>query len=425
MKINTAPISGFMELLPNEQAKFEAMKRKILETFRLHGFLMVETPMIERSEILLAKSGGETDKQIYGVEPPRESASSFRQALRFDQTVPLARYIVEHENMLGFPMRVMQCGKVFRGERAQHGRFREFYQCDIDILGREKLEAGYDSEIIAALIEAFRSFMRTDFKFRISNRKILSSLIQKLELTDKSTQVFRIIDRSEKVSAEETAKRFRELEIPEEAFSVLMEFLGLHGEREEIINALRKIGELDGVDELEKLMRELEEMGCAGEMIADMKIVRGLDYYTGTVFECNLVEFPEAGSVCSGGRYENLAGTFSQKKFPGVGGAIGLTRLFDILRENDLLVEETGMNDYAILPITEQEFPFAEEVARLIRRENDSVEVDRTEKKLGDRLRRAAKFARNTIVIGEDEVANRTVKIRNMETGDETEMKIE
>ena len=191
--MKTAPISGFMELLPSEQAKFEVMKRKILETFRLHGFLMIETPMIERSEILLAKSGGETDKQIYGVEPPRESASSFGQALRFDQTVPLSRYIVEHENSLGFPL---------RGERAQHGRFREFYQCDIDILGREKLEAGYDSEIIAALIEAFRSFMRTEFQFRISNRKILSSLVKKLELEEKAEQIFRIIDRSEKVSAE-------------------------------------------------------------------------------------------------------------------------------------------------------------------------------------------------------------------------------
>ena len=422
--MKTAPISGFMELLPSEQAKFEVMKRKILETFRLHGFLMIETPTIERSEILLAKSGGETDKQIYGVEPPRESASSFGQALRFDQTVPLSRYIVEHENSLGFPLRVMQCGKVFRGERAQHGRFREFYQCDIDILGREKLEAGYDSEIIAALVEAFRSFMQTEFQFRISNRKILSSLIKKLELEEKAEQIFRIIDRSEKVSAEKTEEKFRELEIPEEKFSVLMKFLELHGEREEVVAELSEIGGLSGVDELDKLMRELEEMGYKKEIVADMKIVRGLDYYTGTVFECNLVAFPETGSICSGGRYENLAGTFSQRRFPGVGGAIGLTRLFDILRENDLLVDEAGMNDYAILPLTEREFSFAEEVARLLRRENDSVEVDKSQKKLTDRLRRAARFAKNTIVIGEDEAIARTIKIRNMETGDETEMTI-
>ena len=342
-RINTSPISGAQELLPAAQATFDKLKGILADVYHMHGFSNIETPVIERSEILLAKAGGDTEKQIYKVIKTAESAESADQALRFDHTVPLARYVVEHESDLVFPFKVSQIGESFRGERAQKGRFREFYQCDADIIGRGDLPIEYDADVISTFLDALSKFeLGTPILARINNRKILSGLLEALGISDKSGAVFDVIDHAEKVSPEQTKEAFAELGLDNATITKLMTFSGLHGDREMVVGSLRGM-KIDnamfdaGVSELDKVMRLLEMDGRSKEIEADMKIVRGLDYYTGTVFEFILPEYKKIGSVCGGGRYENLTGYFTEQSFPGVGGSIGLTRLFYVLNENNLV----------------------------------------------------------------------------------------
>ena len=418
-KMNTSPISGMQELTPEAQAIFDQLKNTISEVYHNHGFLSIETPIIDRNEILLAKAGGDTEKQIYKVIKTAESEDDADQALRFDHTVPLARYVVEHENELTFPFKVTQIGRNFRGERAQKGRFREFYQCDVDVIGRGSLPIYYDADVIATLLDAFKGFkLGTPVLARINNRKILSGFIEAMGLSELSEKIFGIIDHAEKVPPEATKEAFDELGIEPAKVNQLIKFIGIHGGRASVTQALREFGNLNdtfkkGIEELEKVMLALEMDGRGTDIEADMLIVRGLDYYTGTVFEFVLPEYKQVGSVCGGGRYENLAGFFTEQQLPGVGGSIGLTRLFYVLNENKLIKsQEEKPIDTAVIPITDNEIEFAMKVAKDRRDVGERVTIVAIDKRLGDKLTYAAKLARNGIVVGENEAKTGTYEIK-------------
>ena len=325
-----------------------------------------------------------------------------------------------------------QDGINFRGERAQKGRFREFYQCDIDVIGRDVLPIAYDADVIETLLDTFRSFgLKTNVLARISNRKILSGLLEAMELNKQSQEIYSIIDHAEKVTPEQTKVAFEEAGLDKTQVKKLLSFIELHGDRATVIKDLNNF-EIDnekyvaGVTELDQVLYLLESLGLAEEVEADMKIVRGLDYYTGTVFEFVLPEYKNIGSVCGGGRYENLASNFSAKTFPGVGGSIGLTRLFYVLTE-EKLVEYDGNHllDYAIIPVSEHEFDEALNVAKKLREKDYGVTVVLTDKKLGDKMTYATKVAKNGIVIGESEIGATTLKVKNFETGKTSELNIE
>ncbi|MBR2587167.1 histidine--tRNA ligase [Candidatus Saccharibacteria bacterium] len=419
-KLNTSPISGMQELLPEKQAIFNQMKRQIEEVYRLHGFLNIETPMIDRTEILFAKAGGETEKQIYRVYKTGESAEESREALRFDHTVPLARYVTEHETDLAFPFRVSQIGRNFRGERAQKGRFREFYQCDIDVVSRNSLPIEYDVDVILTLFEALEKILPRKRKLvRISNRKILSGFLEELNLQEVKDEIFSIIDHAEKVLPEKTRENLESLNIGEERVAQVLAFINLSGKREAVLAALRGFGFenetfKEGLEELDRVFSLLESQGLEKSIILDMKIIRGLDYYTGTVFETILPDFPKLGSVCSGGRYENLAELYSEQKFPGAGGSIGLTRLFSVLDDSGILPESEVKKpvDLAIIPVSASEVDYCFGLSEELREEGKNVDLVLADKKLGDKLKYASKIAASAIVIGPDEVASGNYSIK-------------
>ena len=424
-KVNTSPISGMQELLPATQATFDNLKSKISEVYHRHGFLSIETPVIDRAEILFAKAGGDTEKQVYKVVKTAEAADDSDQALRFDHTVPLARYVVEHESNLAFPFKATQIGRNYRGERAQKGRFREFYQCDIDIIGRGSLPIAYDADVLGTLLETYASFeLGTPVIARMNNRKIVSGLIAELGLEDKKDVVYSAIDHSEKVSPEETKKYLKDNGVADSKIAKLVAIMNLHGSREFVVKNLRGIkvkNELfnEGLNELETVMSLLEAQGLGDMISADMKIVRGLDYYTGTVFEFCLPEYNKIGSVGGGGRYENLAGHFTDQAFPGVGGSIGLTRLFFILSEYGLVKDSDKKPlDICIIPVSENEIPYSMALAARLRSHNTKVDVILTDKKLGDKMTYAAKVANKGIVVGESEVVSGSLKIKDFSTGE-------
>lgn len=423
-KLNTSPISGTQELLPARQAIFNQIKNQIAEVYRLHGFQNIETPMIERTEILLAKAGGDTEKQIYKVVKTAETADDADQALRFDHTVPLARYIVEHENDLSFPFKVSQIGRNFRGERAQKGRFREFYQLDVDVIGRNNLPVAYDAEVIATAYAALKTFVKPKMLVRISNRKILTGLLEELGLSDQSEEIFSIIDHTEKVSPEATHSAFTEIGLDDSQLTALESFIKLNGSRAEVIPKLQSLNIEnstfnEGVNELDEVLKLLELQGLGEDAIADMLIVRGLDYYTGTVAETFLPDHKEIGSICSGGRYDNLASHYTDQQLPGVGLSIGLTRLFYVLNEYNLL-DTTVKNpiDVAIVPISENEYQFCYDLSQGLREHGKTTDIILTDKKLSDKLSHTAKIAQNVIVVGENEVASQNLTIKNLETGE-------
>ncbi len=421
-KINTAPLSGMQELLPDAQVNFNNLKNIIRDTYESHGFLSIETPMIDRTEILLAKAGGDTEKQIYKVFKTAENGENADQALRFDHTVPLARYVVEHENDLVFPFKVAQIGQNFRGERAQKGRFREFYQCDVDVVGRDNLPLFYDADVISTLLDTYKKFgLKTSVVARISNRKILSGLIEEFGLTVKADDIFSIIDHSEKVPTEKTEGAFDEIGLTTDQKNKMMDFININGSRDEAAEKLKLLGIKNecfslGVKELIDVLRMLEADGYENSIKADMKIVRGLDYYTGTVFEFNFPEYSQVGSVGGGGRYENLAGFFTDQKLPGVGGSIGLSRLFYVLAENNLMKSQIEKPiDVAVVPITEGENDYAMKVAKGLREEGKKTTIIATDRKLGDKLKTASKIAKSAIVLGENEVATGNYQVKVFE----------
>ena len=431
-KFNTSPISGAQELLPETQAVFSSLKTKIENVYKSHGYLEIETPSIERTDILLAKAGGDTEKQIYKVVKTAEAADSASQALRFDHTVPLARYVIEHENDLDFPFKVSQIGTNFRGERAQKGRFREFYQCDFDVIGRTELSIAYDADVISALIDTFTAFeLDTPILARISNRKIMTGFLEAHHLTELTADIMNIIDHAEKVTSEQTKVSLEELGLDKSTVKSVLSLIEINGNRSAVVSALKELDiENDtfntGVDELDQVLYLLESVGLADQITADLKIIRGLDYYTGTVFEFILPEHKNIGSIAGGGRYENLTKHFSDKAFPGVGGSIGLTRLFYVLNENKLLKEsKKELINYAIIPVSEHEFDEAFNVAQKLRDKNLTTTIVLTNKKLGDKLTYASKIAKHGIVIGEAEIGAKTLKAKDFETGEENTVNIE
>ena len=431
-KFNTSPISGAQELLPETQAAFSSLKSKIENIYKFHGYLEIETPSIERTDILLAKAGGDTEKQIYKVVKTAEAADSASQALRFDHTVPLARYVIEHENDLNFPFKVSQIGTNFRGERAQKGRFREFYQCDIDVIGRGELSIAYDADVISTLLDTFQAFeLDTPVLARISNRKIMTGFLEAHHLTELTADIMNIIDHAEKVTPEQTKVSLEELGLDKPTVKNVLSLINLNGNRSAVVSALNDLDIKNdtfatGVNELDQVLYLLESVGLTDQITADLKIIRGLDYYTGTVFEFILPEHKNIGAVCGGGRYENLTKHFSDKAFPGVGGSIGLTRFFYVLNENKLLKEaKKELIDYAIIPVSEHEFDEAFNVAQKLRDKNLSTTIVLTNKKLGDKMTYASKLAKHSIVIGESEIGAKTLKAKDFETGEENTVNIE
>ena len=432
-RINTSKISGTQELLPGEQAIFSNLKRKITDTYYSHGYQEIETPSIERTEVLLAKAGGDTEKQIYKlIKTGDKSIESADQALRFDHTVPLARYVVEHESNLGFPLKVSQLGLNFRGERAQKGRFREFYQLDIDVIGRGELSFAYDADIISTLLDALNSFnLDTPILARISNRKILTGFLEALNLTDKTTEIMGIIDHADKVTPEQTKVSLEELPLDEPVVKQILDLINLNGGRSEVVKALANL-EIDnptfkqGLTELDQTLYLLESQNLSEQISADMKIVRGLDYYTGTVFECILPEHQGIGSIAGGGRYDNLTKHFSDQSFPGVGGSIGLTRLFSVLNEANLLDPVTdNLLDYCLIPMSEHEYDESINVAMKLRDNGHSTTIIFNDKKLSDKLSYASKIAKNGIVIGAEEVESKQLKSKNFQSGETTDLHID
>ena len=416
------------ELLPTEQAIFDQLKQNISDVYHHYGFLTIETPIIERAEVLLAKAGGDTEKQIYMVSKTDESADSADQALRFDHTVPLARYVAEHNNDLAFPFQVTQINRNFRGERAQRGRFREFYQCDCDIIGRGKLPIAYDAKVIACIHDALKTFNLPEMKIRISNRKVLAGFLKAIDAEAQAAEISSIIDHAEKVPLEKSRAALEALQLSAEQVEKIIAFMFAKGDFATIEAKLTEIlGELDsvreGLDELKEVFDILNAKEGMSDIEIDFMIIRGLDYYTGTVYETFLKDYREIGSISSGGRYENLAGNFSDQNFPGVGGSIGLTRLFFVLKETGLLnIATTKPVDYVILPITRNEFAASMKLADKLRAEGKTVDIDFSERKLGDKFNRAGKIASYAIVVGETEAASQKFIAKNLETGETTEL---
>lgn len=422
MKINTKPLPGMMELLPEEQLEFDRIYEVIRKNYEKFGFAPIDTPIIERTETLLAKAGGETEKQIY-----RFSKGDNDLSLRFDLTVPTARFVAENFGQLQFPFKRSQIGKVYRGERAQRGRFREFYQCDIDVIGRDNLNIKYDAEVIAVIYSIFRELNFGDFTLRINNRNIMSGLIDGLNLSEKQAEIMALIDRAEKITPGEFYQQLEGLDLGENAQSI-KDFVEISGSCEEVLNKLRKIAQnikndqfKKGIDELSKVTEILKKMGVEEKYFKlDMLIVRGLDYYTGTVFETNLNEFKEIGSVSSGGRYENLSEYYSKEKLPGVGASIGLTRLFWSLRDLGLLSFSKRSNaEFLIIPFSENELEKSFKIANDLRESGKNVEVLLEE----FNMKKAFKFANKrgvkyVLVIGEQEISKNVFEFKNMETGE-------
>ena len=422
MKINTKPLPGMMELLPEEQLEFDRIYEVIRKNYEKFGFAPIDTPIIERTETLLAKAGGETEKQIY-----RFSKGDNDLSLRFDLTVPTARFVAENFGQLQFPFKRSQIGKVYRGERAQRGRFREFYQCDIDVIGRDNLNIKYDAEVIAVIYSIFRELNFGDFTLRINNRNITSGLIDGLNLSEKQAEIMALIDRAEKITPGEFYQQLKDLDLGESAQSI-KDFVEISGSCEEVLNKLRKIDQNikndqfeKGIDELSKVAEILKKMGVEEKYFKlDMLIVRGLDYYTGTVFETNLNDFKEIGSVSSGGRYENLSEYYSKEKLPGVGASIGLTRLFWSLRDLGLLSFSKRSNaEFLIIPFSENELEKSFKIANDLRESGKNVEVLLEE----FNMKKAFKFANKrgvkyVLVIGEQEISKNVFEFKNMETGE-------
>ena len=419
-------LSGFMELLPAPQQQMERMMDILRRTYALYGFTPLDTPIIESSEVLLAKGGGETEKQIY-----RFTKGDADLSLRFDLTVPLAKYVALHYNELSFPFRRFQIGKVYRGERAQRGRFREFYQADIDVIGDGKLAPINDAEIPAIIYKVFSTLGLKRFQIRVNNRKILNGFYAMLGLTEQSGDIMRTVDKLDKIGAEKVrAILVEDFAIPVEKADEILRFISISGTSKEILQALagyRGRSDLfdEGLDELGMVVNHLAAFGVPAEnFVVDLTIARGLDYYTGTVYETALLDHPEIGSVCSGGRYDNLAAYYTDKQLPGVGISIGLTRLFYVLGEQGMLNPDlpTAPADVLILPMTDDLSP-AVSFATLLRENGVRAQLHCEEKKFKAKMSYADKLRIPYVVfLGEDEIGAGVVACKDMATGEQTRL---
>lgn len=420
-KIEPRTLAGFMELLPNEQILFNQIKETIEKTYKKFGFLPIDTPVVELAEILLAKAGGETEKQIY-----RFQKGDTDLALRFDLTVPLAKYVAKNYGNLSFPFRRYQIGKVYRGERAQKGRYREFYQCDIDIIGDGELGLINDAEIPSIIYTIFRDLGFKDFTIRINNRRILNGIFESINQKENSEEILRIIDKIEKIGKNSVIEEFEKIGLNEEQIQKIIDFIEIQGTSDEKIEKLENLGIQNeifnqGVRELKTVIENVRLFGVPEENFnVDLTIARGLDYYTGTVYETFLNEYRELGSVCSGGRYENLAEYYTNKNLPGVGVSICLTRLFSKLNElNIIKANKKSVAEILIIPMTE-DIKESIKLATKLRNAGINTEVYLNEKKIKAKFKYADKLEiPYVIVIGEDEIKENVVTIKNMKTGEE------
>ena len=423
-KIKPRTLSGFMELLPAPQAQMERMMQILRETYALYGFYPLDTPVLESSEVLLAKGGGETEKQIYRFQKGDSDL-----AMRFDLTVPLAKYVALTYGQLAFPFRRFQIGKVYRGERAQRGRFREFYQADIDIIGDGQLDIINEAEIPSIIYKTFSRMGLKRFKIRINNRKVLNGFFAMLGLTERAGDVMRTIDKLEKIGAD----KVREILVEDcgasaEQADEILKFITIEGGTQGILTMLEQYkGKNDvldqGIEELGTVARYMEAFGVpADHFEIDLTIARGLDYYTGTVYETTMLDHPEIGSICSGGRYDNLAEYYTDKKLPGVGISIGLTRLFFVLQDKQYLNDNPPPSpaDVLILPMTDDLGP-AIELATRLRENGVRVQLHCEKKKFKAKITYADKLAIPYVIfMGEDEIANGVVALKELATGEQT-----
>ena len=419
-------LSGFMELLPKPQQQMERMMDILRRTYSLYGFTPLDTPVIEAAEVLLAKGGGETEKQIY-----RFNKGDADLALRFDLTVPLAKYVALHGNDLAFPFRRYQIGKVYRGERAQRGRFREFYQADIDIIGDGKLDITNEAEIPSIIYQTFTALGLTRFQIRVNNRKILNGFYAMLGLTDRSGDIMRTVDKLDKIGPHKVrACLMDDVGLTAEQAEEIMRFISITGSNDQVLSALegyRSRHELfdQGLDELTTVTRYLAAFGVPEVNFAvDLTIARGLDYYTGTVYETTLLDYPEIGSVCSGGRYDNLAEYYTDRQLPGVGISIGLTRLFYVLGEQGILNPSlpTAPADVLILPMTQDLTP-AIQLATRLRGAGVRTQLYTEQKKFKAKMNYADKLGVPYVVfLGDDEIAAGLVACKDMTSGEQTKL---
>ena len=424
--IKPRTLSGFMELLPAKQIRFEKMLEILRTTYASYGFAPLDTPAIEDAQILLAKGGGETEKQIY-----RFTKGDSDLALRFDLTVPLAKYVALHYNELAFPFRRFQISKVYRGERAQRGRFREFYQADIDIIGDGKLDILNEAEIPAIIYKVFRGFGLSRFQIRVNNRKILTGFYAMLGLSEQSGDIMRTVDKLDKIGPEKVkAILLEDCGLTQEQAEEILRFISITGTNDQVLTALEGYQSRNeifdqGLQELKAVTVNLGAFGVPEENFAvDLTIARGLDYYTGTVYETTLLDHPEIGSVCSGGRYDNLAGYYIDKQLPGVGISIGLTRLFYVLDEQGLLNPQlpSAPADALVLPMTEDAAP-AIAVAEAIRSQGLRVQLYCEQKKFKQKMAYANKLEVPFVVLlGEDEIAEGKCSVKDMRSGQQVKL---
>lgn len=420
-------LSGFMELLPNEQVLFNQMKEKIQKTYERFGFLPIDTPVIESTDVLLAKAGGETEKQLYSFTKGDNDLT-----LRFDLTVPLAKYASLYTNNLSFPFRRYQIGKVYRGERAQRGRFREFYQCDIDVIGDGELNIINDAEIPSIIYETFKELGLEDFTIKINNRKILTGFFEELDEKEDAVNIMRIIDKIEKIGEDNVKSELSELGILKEKAERIVEFIRINGTKDEKITKLESLdvkNEIfkEGVKELKEVINYIRLFNVPEQYFdIDISIARGLDYYTGTVYETFLNEHKGIGSICSGGRYSDLAGYYTDKNLPGVGISIGLTRLFFVLNDIGLIkADKKSISEILVISMTEDLKP-AIETANTLRKAGINTEIYFDNKKMKTQFKYADKLKiPYVIVIGEDEIKTGKLTIKNMETGEQEQKTIE
>ena len=420
-RIRPRTLSGFMELLPEKQARFERMLSILRNTYSLYGFAPLDTPVIEDAQILLAKGGGETEKQIYRFQKGDSDL-----ALRFDLTVPLAKYVALHYNDLAFPFRRYQISKVYRGERAQRGRFREFYQADIDIIGDGKLDILNEAEIPAIIYRVFRGFGLNRFQIRVNNRKILNGFYAMMGLTEKSGDIMRTVDKLDKIGAEKvSAILVTDCGLTEQEAAEILKFIAITGTNGQVLEALEGYTGRNetfdlGLAELKAVTGNLAAFGVPEVNFAvDLTIARGLDYYTGTVYETTLLDHPEIGSVCSGGRYDDLAGYYTEKALPGVGISIGLTRLFYVLDEQGLLnpALPAAPADALVLPMTADPMP-AIALAEKLRSEGIRVQLYGEQKKFKQKMSYCDKLGvPYAVLLGEDEIAQGKCSVKDMTSG--------
>lgn len=416
-KVKPRTLAGTMELSPADQIIFNQMVDKIRKVYESFGFLPLDTPILELSEILLAKAGGETEKQIYRFNKGDNDLS-----LRFDLTVPFAKYVSIHQNELAFPFKRYQIGKVYRGERPQKCRFREFYQCDVDVIA-DKLALMNDAEMVNVIYEAFKLLDLAKFTICINNRKILNGFFEYLEISDKKVEVLRIIDKIDKIGEDAVKVELDKIGVEQEKINQICQFILIAGKTDEKMAKLKQMGIenevfADGLAELEKVAKYVKAFGIPEENFnIDLKIARGLDYYTGTVYETFFDDYRNLGSVCSGGRYDNLTEYYTDRSFQGVGISIGLSRLFAQLKEMNLIKASTeAIAQVLMIPMTQEASVFALKVAKQLRDNEINTDIySNFNKDMKAKLKYADKLNIPYVcIIGEDEIQEKVVMLKNM-----------